>query len=187
MAVMNAFDAMSSALRDRTRPWTAPFVWLEGKTGIDHVKLSAGCLLAAAMIVFASGYTTMLVSNLLGFAYPAYATVEWMVKDDQRRETLSSSPPTVPPPVPAGQSGRNAPVPQATRWLTYWATFAAVLVVQQFCGDVLRFIPFYFLTKIVFFAWCALPMEANGAAFVYRFVVRDHFKRFFLSRPTDEA
>ncbi|XP_025192465.1 receptor expression-enhancing protein 5-like [Melanaphis sacchari] len=176
MAIMYVFNAINSALRDRTRLWMVPFVWLEAKTGVDHVKLSAGCLLAALAFIIASGRMVMLVSNLLGFAYPTYASIEWMVKDDRQRET---SPPPTPLPVLSGQSGRYAPISQATRWLTYWITFAAVLMVQQLCGDILRFIPFYFLVKIAFFVWCALPMEANGAAFVHRYVVRDHLKHFF--------
>jgi len=98
-----------------------------------------------------------------------------MVQEDMQRDT-SELPP---PPVPIEQSGSHATVSPATRWLTYWITFAAVLIVQQLCGDVLQIIPFYFLAKILFFAWCALPMEANGAAFMHRFVVRDYLKRFF--------
>ncbi|XP_022174571.1 receptor expression-enhancing protein 5-like [Myzus persicae] len=181
MAIMNVYNAVDSALRDRTRPWSAPFVWLESRTGIGHAKLLVGCALAALAFVVASGRMVMLFSNLLGFAYPMYATVELMVLDDARRETPPppSQPPPPPPPPPAEPSGRRAPVPPATRWLTYWITFSAVLIVQQLCGDVLRIIPFYFLAKIVFFAWCALPMEANGSAFVHRFVVHDHLKRFF--------
>jgi hypothetical protein len=101
-----------------------------------------------------------------------------MVKDAVQRET-SLPPPPPPPFVLDRQAGRHAPVSPATLWLTYWITFAVMLMVQQLCGDVLQFIPFYFLTKIVFFAWCALPMVANGAAFVYRYVVRDHLKPFF--------
>ncbi|XP_060843808.1 receptor expression-enhancing protein 5-like [Rhopalosiphum padi] len=175
---VHAFNAVDSALRDRTRPWAVPFVWLESKTGIDHTKLTVGCLLAAMVFTVASGRMVMLFSNVLGFAYPAYASVEWMVKDAVQRETSSlSSPP--PPVVLDGLAGRNAPVSPASRWLTYWITFAVMLMVQQLCGDVLQFIPFYFLTKIVFFVWCALPMEANGAAFVYRYVVRDHLKPLF--------
>ncbi|XP_015367871.1 PREDICTED: receptor expression-enhancing protein 5-like [Diuraphis noxia] len=173
MALINVYNTIDSALQDRTRSWTAPFVWLEGRTGISHVKLFLGCMLTALAFVIASGRMVMLVSNLLGFAYPMYATIELMMRDDIRGETPS-------PPVPAEQHGRGAPVSPATRWLTYWITFAAVLIVQQLCGDVLQIIPFYFLAKIVFFAWCALPMEANGATFVHRFIVRDYLKQFFI-------
>ncbi|XP_008190083.1 HVA22-like protein e [Acyrthosiphon pisum] len=173
MAIMNVYNAIDLALRDRTRPWTAPFVWLEGRTGIGHVKLLVGSMVAALAFVIASGRMIMLISNLLGFAYPMYATIDLMVKEDGQPETPS-------PPEPTERTGRIAPVSPATRWLTYWVTFAAVLIVQQLCGDLLQIIPFYFLAKIVFFAWCALPMEANGAAFVHRFVVRDHLKRFFV-------
>ncbi|CAI6353688.1 unnamed protein product [Macrosiphum euphorbiae] len=172
MAIMNVYNAIDSELRDRTRPWMAPFVWLEGRTGIGHMKLLVISMLAAISFVIASGRMVMLISNLLGFAYPVYATIDLMVQEDVQPETPSL-------PVPTERTERNAPVTPATRWLTYWITFAAVLIVQQLCGDFLQIIPFYFLAKIVFFAWCALPMEGNGAAFVHRFVVRDHLKRFF--------
>ncbi|KAL4100979.1 hypothetical protein QTP88_021000 [Uroleucon formosanum] len=172
MAIMNVYNAIDSALRDSTRPWMAPFVWIEGRTGIGHTKLFVGGMLAALAFIIASGRMVMLLSNLLGFAYPMYATIDLMVQEDIQSKTPS-------PPVSAEQSGRHATVTPASRWLTYWITFAAVLIVQQLCGDVLQIIPFYFLAKIVFFVWCALPMEANGAAFVHRLVVRDYFKQFF--------
>lgn len=172
MAITNVYNAIDSALRDRTRPWMAPFVWLEDRTGIGHMTLLVGSMLATLAFVIASGRMVMLISNLLGFVYPMYATIDLMVQEDVQPETPS-------PPVPTERTGRNAPVTPGARWLTYWITFAAVLIVQQLCGDLLQIIPFYFLAKIVFFAWCALPMEANGAAFIHRFVVRDHLKQFF--------
>ncbi|CAI6357975.1 unnamed protein product [Macrosiphum euphorbiae] len=172
---MNVYNAIDSALRDRiTRPWIAPFVWIEGRTGIDHMKLLVGSMLVALAFFIASGRMIMLLSNLLGFAYPMYATIDLTVKEDVQPDTPSQ-------PEPTERTGSDAPVKPATRWLTYWITFAAVLIVQQLCGDLLQIIiPFYFLAKIVFFAWCASPMEANGAAFLYKFVVCAHLKQFFV-------
>lgn len=164
--IMTVYNVIETALRDRTRPWIAPFVWLEDQTGVGHVKLFVSCLLAASAFVFASGRMITLIGNLLGFGYPAYVTVELMLRGDMQRET---------PPM-AGTDHRP-PVSPATRWLTYWLTFAAVLIVQQLLGDLILIIPFYTIIKISFFLWCAMPIDANGAACVHKFVVHGYLKR----------
>lgn len=150
----DAANAVDQALRDAGKPWHVLFDWAEARTGIDRLRLFVCLVCVAALYVSDNGRGPMLFSDLVGFAYPAYCTVALTVRGDGS-----------PPPRPGVVA---APV----KWLTYWLTFATVLVAERPFGALLRLVPLYCLVRTVFLVWCSAPVDANGSAYVYAMVVR---------------
>lgn len=162
---LSALREIDEALHDTAKPWNSLFVWAEERSGISRLKLFFGVVCATCMFLITGSTWAMLASDLLGFAYPAYATTVLMMESVGQLPSGVASPPT---------NGRESVSP-ANRWFTYWLLLAATLSVQHLCGGLLRLVPFYCLIKTAFFAWCAAPIEANGAAYVYAVVVSRYF------------
>lgn len=134
------------------KPWDAVVGLAESRTGIHRPKLLAGLAAAVMACVLSAGYGSMLLSDLAGFAYPAYATGMLLL---QAPSPLATS-------------------TQANKWLTYWLTFAAVVVLERACSPLFRLLPFYCTLKTVFFVWCFAPIEMNGSELVFDTVVRGY-------------
>lgn len=162
---LSALNEIDAALRDTTKPWHSLFAWAEERSGISRLKLFFVVVCVTCMFLIPGSMCAMLVSDVLGFAYPAYATTVLMMDSVGQLPSGVASSPT---------NGR-ASVSPANRWFTYWLLLAATLTAQQLCGGLLRLVPFYCLMKTAFFAWCAAPIEANGAAYVYVVIVRHFF------------
>ncbi|XP_015374885.1 PREDICTED: receptor expression-enhancing protein 5-like [Diuraphis noxia] len=160
----NAFsilDDINIVLHDTTKPWNILFTYAERRTGINRLKLFFGVVCVTCMLLIPGSIFAMLLSDLLGFAFPAYATIVLMMESVRQ--------------LPSRAANDRTSVSPANRLFTYWLMFAATLTVQQMCAGLLRFVPFYCLIKTAFFVWCAAPIKANGSAYVYALVVRRYF------------
>lgn len=144
-------EVIDRTLRDRSKPWDRPLAWAEVRTGVSRFKLLLFLVLAVSFL-FLLGYGTIaaLLSNAIGFVFPAYSTIATM-------QTPRRSP------------AYTAAVPVAThKWLTYWPAFIGIMVVEHHFGFVLRFVPFYLLFKTLFLIWCSAPIKNNGVALLHK-------------------
>jgi len=120
---------------------------IEKATGVKRIYIAQGILgLLSIYMIF--GYFAELVCNVVGFVYPAYASIhalESQNKDDD------------------------------TKWLTYWVVFALFSVVEFFSDIIFSWFPLYWLVKVVFLVWCFIPLQSNGSAYIYSRLIRPIF------------
>lgn len=67
------------------------------------------------------GYGTLLLSNLIGFLYPAYASIKAVESSGKEDDT---------------------------KWLTYWVVFSFITIAEFPAEIILQWIPFYSLLKV---------------------------------------
>lgn len=133
-------------VNDDTKPVGKVFHFLESKTKVQRVYILIGLLLFLALYLVA-GYGAQFLANIIGFIYPAYASMAAIETPDARDDT---------------------------KWLTYWVVFSLFATLEYPFEFILQYIPFYYLIKCVFFAWLFLPVM-NGASVLYKTFVRPFF------------
>jgi len=117
---------------------------LEQRTQVPKtvVVLAGGVILVLLIFVNALAHP---VSNLVGFALPALASVRA---------------------IETPQTGDD------TQWLTYWVVFGFFNFLESFAlSVVLYYFPFYFAFKTAFVLWLQLP-QTRGAQTFYHSVLR---------------
>jgi receptor expression-enhancing protein 5/6 len=85
-----------------------------------------------------------LISDLIGFFYPAYMSFKAIDSVDTADNT---------------------------QWLTYWVVFSLFSIIESTASVLTSIIPFYFYIKCGFFVWLYHP-KFQGAQMVYNDVVR---------------
>lgn len=85
-----------------------------------------------------------LITNMVGFLYPAWQSFKAIETPESRDDR---------------------------QWLTYWVVYACFALVEIFSDTVLFWVPFYYLCKLAFLLWLALP-QFQGAAYLYATVLR---------------
>ncbi|KAH0474855.1 MAG: uncharacterized protein KVP18_003821 [Porospora cf. gigantea A] len=119
-------------------------------------KLSEACrvrpiyvpLAVALILLLFLDKASQLITNLVGFCYPAWQSVK------------------------AIESGKDH-----SQWLTYWVVFAFISSCEIFVEFILHWVPFYYIIKSVFLLWLFLP-TFSGATVVYRKILRPVFVRY---------
>jgi len=112
---------------------------LQEKTKLRPAYFAVGAVVLVLLFVL-FGFGAAAVCSLTGFVYPLYASfkaIKTPGKDDD------------------------------TMWLTYWIVYAFFTFVESFTDVLLRWIPFYYVFKVVFLVWSFLP-QTRGASIVYK-------------------
>ncbi|OQS07295.1 hypothetical protein THRCLA_00705 [Thraustotheca clavata] len=116
---------------------------LEAQIGVEKFYIFLVGALIAGVLLFVIGGAS-LISNLVGFIYPAYMSFKALNTNDSNDDT---------------------------QWLTYWVVYSAFNLTEQFTDIFLSWIPFYFFLKIAFLVWCYHP-STLGANTIYQSVIK---------------
>ncbi|GMI39662.1 hypothetical protein TrCOL_g10461 [Triparma columacea] len=118
---------------------------LENKFGHSKVYFFFAIILSLGSVLFLLG-GAKLVSDLVGFVYPAYASFKAIDSADPNDDT---------------------------QWLTYWVVFAVFSIIESAASILVSWIPFYFFIKLTFLIWLYHP-STLGAVVVYTSVIRPY-------------
>lgn len=119
------------------------FPLIDKQAGVPKAKAYAVLgLTTIYLLLICFNVAGSLLTNLLGFLYPAYASfkaIESKHKDDD------------------------------TQWLTYWCVFGFFNVVEFFADIILYWLPFYFLIKAGVILFMIMPQFGGATNLYYKF------------------
>ncbi|KAI9202053.1 TB2/DP1, HVA22 family-domain-containing protein [Polychytrium aggregatum] len=110
----------------------------EAKTNVKKSYLVAGGVSLFLVMILLNAWAQLL-TQLLGFVYPAYASFKAL-------ETPQTD--------------------DDTQWLTYWVVFALINTLEFFVDYILYWLPLYYLFKTFFVIFLILP-QFKGAQYLY--------------------
>jgi len=118
---------------------------LSEKTGQRPANLVVGFFfLMCCVILHTHGWDTLVM--MIGFSYPVYASFKALKTEN---------------------------IEDDTEWLTYWVVFGTFILLEDFSSlffDETHWSPIYYLLKLVFILWLALP-RYQGANVVFNKVI----------------
>jgi len=119
--------------------FTDALAFIEGKTGVSRQYLLAGSA-AFVLLFLAVQFASAFIVALLGFLYPAYASVKAIESTNKEDDT---------------------------QWLTYWVVYSAFSIAEFFSDLLLSWFPMYLVFKCMFLGWCMAPFSWNGSDLIY--------------------
>ncbi|VDN18248.1 unnamed protein product [Gongylonema pulchrum] len=114
------------------------FEQIEKKVHMKREQI-AYVLFALTGLYLIFGAFARLACNMIGFAYPAYASVKAV---------------------------RTAQKDDDTHWLIYWTVFAAFSIIDFFAEFIFSYFPVYWICKAIFLLYLYLP-QTYGALIMY--------------------
>ena len=121
---------------------------IQEKTGIKGTFVILGLVLSVIFVYF--NILDSIITNMVGTLYPAF----WTIKSLEQNI-----------------------IEEQKKWLTYWVVFGFFIIVDTSSIVIVKFIPFYFLFKILFLIWLFYP-GSNGCTLVYHFIVKRIFRLY---------
>ena len=118
---------------------------IQEKTGIKGIFVIWGLILAVIFVYF--NIFDSIITNLVGTVCPAF----WTIKSLEQNI-----------------------IEEQKKWLTYWVVFGAFIIVDMGSPVIVKFIPIYFVAKILFLIWLFMP-GSIGCEVVYNLVVKRIF------------
>ena len=118
------------------------FAKIEQSSGIKREQIVYGGAAALGLYLIFGGLA-QLVCNLIGFAYPAYASVKAVRTDNKDDDT---------------------------QWLIYWCVFASFSLLDFFANAIMSWVPIYFVVKVMFLLYLALPQTKGAIRIYYKYV-----------------
>ena len=125
--------------------WENQMNLIQEMTGIKGVFVIWGLIIAVIFVYF--NIFDSIITNLVGTVYPAF----WTIKSLEQNL-----------------------IEEQKKWLTYWVVFGSFIIVDMGSPVIVKFIPFYFVIKILFLMWLFMP-GSNGCTIVYYLVVKKIF------------
>lgn len=143
LTLANVQERFRKALREENF-FTNILANVEAKTKVNREYIAYGILgfLALYLVI---GWGNDFLCNLIGFVYPAYASIkaiESAAKEDD------------------------------TKWLMYWTAYSLFGILEFFSDQLLFWIPLYTLTKCLILIWLMVPGKNGGSNVVYYKVLR---------------
>ena len=126
--------------------WQKHMNLIQEKTGIKGIFVILGLVISVIFVYF--NIFDSIITNMVGTLYPAF----WTIKSLEQNI-----------------------VEEQKKWLTYWVVFGFFIIFDTSSIVIVKFIPFYFLFKILFLIWLFMP-GSNGCTLVYHFVVKKIFR-----------
>ena len=128
--------------------WQKQMDLIQEKTGIKGIFVILGLVFCVIFVYF--NIFDSIITNLVGTLYPAF----WTIKSLEQNI-----------------------IEEQKKWLTYWVVFGFFIIVDMSSPVIMKFIPFYFVLKILFLIWLFMP-GSSGCTIVYYLFVKKIFRYY---------
>lgn len=109
-----------------------------------------GTILMTLIIILVLGIGSNFISRLIGVTYPAFMSIIALESSDREDDK---------------------------QWLTYWVVYGCFICIDEFAGFILRYIPFYFFSKVCILIWLFNP-TTKGALKVYQNLIKPLLQKY---------